>query len=194
VNSDLAIAIEIQAVGFLVLLYRESLRLEGSSGGHQACWKGRRGTGGWQSGHEPAMCSHSPESHPYFGLRKQNSGQKGKGGDPAPLLCSGETSPGVLHSDVESSVQERCRPVGVHPEGSHKNDAQHGTSRMRTGWDSWGCSAARRLQGDLIRAFQYLKGSYRKEGDRFFSRIWQASCSTSPELSCRHTADVGGKP
>ena len=70
------------------------------------------------------MCPHSPESHPYFGLRKQNSGQKGKGGDPAPLLCSDETSPGVLHSDVESSVQERCRPVGVHPEEGHKNDSR----------------------------------------------------------------------
>ena len=28
------------------------------------------------------------------------------------------------------------------------------------------------LWGNLIAAFQYLKGSYRKEGDRFFSRIW----------------------
>ena len=33
------------------------------------------------------------------------------------------------------------------------------------------CSARRRLQGDLIAAFQYLKGSYRK-GDRLFSRVW----------------------
>ena len=29
----------------------------------------------------------------------------------------------------------------------------------------------RRLQGDLIAAFQYLKGSYRKQGDRLFSRV-----------------------
>jgi len=29
----------------------------------------------------------------------------------------------------------------------------------------------RRLWGDLIAAFQYLKGSYRKEGDRLFSRV-----------------------
>ena len=29
----------------------------------------------------------------------------------------------------------------------------------------------RRLRGDLIAAFQYLKGSYGKEGQRLFSRI-----------------------
>ena len=29
----------------------------------------------------------------------------------------------------------------------------------------------RRLQGDLIAAFQYLKGSYSKEGYRLFSRV-----------------------
>ena len=29
----------------------------------------------------------------------------------------------------------------------------------------------RRLQDDLVAAFCYLKGSYRKEGDRLFSRI-----------------------
>ena len=29
----------------------------------------------------------------------------------------------------------------------------------------------RRLRGDLIGAFQYLNRSYRKEGDRLFSRV-----------------------
>jgi len=28
----------------------------------------------------------------------------------------------------------------------------------------------RRLQGDLIAAFQYLQGAYKKDGDRLFSR------------------------
>ena len=48
-----------------------------------------------------------------------------EGGDPAPLRC--ETSPGVLHPDVESSVQEKRGAVGVHPEG-HKSDLRDGTS------------------------------------------------------------------
>jgi len=33
--------------------------------------------------------------------------QQGEGGDPAPLLCTGASSPEVLHPHVESSLQER---------------------------------------------------------------------------------------
>ena len=29
----------------------------------------------------------------------------------------------------------------------------------------------RRLQGDLIAVFQYLKGAYRKDGEKLFSRV-----------------------
>ena len=76
-----------------------------------------------KAGHEPAMCPHSPESQLYPGLHQKKHGQQGKGGDPAPLLCAGETSPGVLHL----SVQQKCGPVGVHPEEGHKNDPRDGT-------------------------------------------------------------------
>ena len=58
---------------------------------------------------------------------KRSAGQLVEGGDPAPLLCADEASPGVLHPDVESSLQERCRPVGVCPEEGHKNDPRVGT-------------------------------------------------------------------
>ena len=46
------------------------------------------GSGGWQAGHEPAMCPCSPESQSYPGLHQKIRGQQGKGGDPAPLLCT----------------------------------------------------------------------------------------------------------
>ena len=49
------------------------------------------------------------------------------GGDPAPLLCAGVASLGVLCPDVETSVQERHRPVGLHPEDGHKNHPENGT-------------------------------------------------------------------
>ena len=44
----------------------------------------------------------------------------------SPLLHTGETSPGVLHPDVKSSVPERNGPVGVHPEEGYKNDPRDG--------------------------------------------------------------------
>ena len=39
--------------------------------------------GGWEAGHEPAMCPHSPECQPYPGLHQKKRGQQSKGGDPA---------------------------------------------------------------------------------------------------------------
>ena len=68
------------------------------------------------------QCVFSPESQLYPGLHQKKHGQQGKGGDPALLLCAGEASPGVLHPDVESSVQDRHKPVGAHPEEGHRND------------------------------------------------------------------------
>jgi len=63
------------------------------------------------------MCACSPESQ-----HQQQRGQQVKGGDSAPLLCCGETSPGVLCPALEPSAQEEHGPVGVGPEECHKND------------------------------------------------------------------------
>ncbi|XP_072195585.1 uncharacterized protein [Excalfactoria chinensis] len=58
---------------------------------------------------EPAMCSYSPESQLHPGLHQKKHDQQGEGGGPAPLLFTCEISLGVLHPDVESSVQERVQ-------------------------------------------------------------------------------------
>jgi len=73
------------------------------------------------------MHPHSPESQQYPELHQKRHGQQAEGGDPAPLLCAGETSAIVLYPDAESSVQERHRLVGVHSEEGHKNDPRNET-------------------------------------------------------------------
>ena len=62
----------------------------------QPCWKQHGGNGGWQPGHELAICPCNPESQLYPELHQKMCGQQFKGGDPIPLFCSGEASPGVL--------------------------------------------------------------------------------------------------
>jgi len=66
--------------------------------------------------------------------------ERHKGGDSASLLCAGEISPGELHPDVESSVQERCGPVRAHLEEGHKNDPRDRTAPLQGQAESWGCS------------------------------------------------------
>jgi len=45
-------------------------------------------------------------------------------------ICPSEISPGVLHPDVESSLQERCEPAGACPEEGYKNDPSNGTPSL----------------------------------------------------------------
>ena len=77
------------------------------------------------------MCPHSPESQLHPGLNQKKRGQQVKGGNSAPLLCTGEASPGVLCPVAESSEQERSGPVRAHPEEGHKNDPRDGTPPLR---------------------------------------------------------------
>lgn len=56
-----------------------------------------------------------------LGCIKRHS-QQVKEGNPVSLLRAGETSPEVLHPDVEFSEQERESPIEAHADKGHKND------------------------------------------------------------------------
>ena len=55
----------------------------------------------------PVETSPTWATHGWEAEHQKKHGQLGNGGDPVPLLCIGEASPGVLSPDVVSSVQER---------------------------------------------------------------------------------------
>ena len=85
----------------------------------------------------------------YPGLCLKQHGQQTWRGS-APLPCAGETLPGALRPDVESTVKKRYGPVRVHPDEGHKNRLRNGTlpcgDRLRAGAVQM---EKRRLQGEL---------------------------------------------
>jgi len=118
------------------------------------------------------MCAHSPEGQPYPGLHQKQHDKEGKGGDSAPLLHSGETAPGVLCPPLEPSAQRRHGPVEAGPEEATKiiQGLELLCYEERLREFRLFSVEKRKLQRDLIAAFQYFKGAYKKEGDKFFSR------------------------
>jgi len=135
-------------------------------------WReGLRGVGWWEAQHDPAVWARSPEGQLYPGMLQKQLGQQGKWGDSALLLCSGETPPGVLCPALEPSAQERHGPVGVGPEEGHKNDQRDENLSCEDRLRELGLFSLekRRLWGDLVASFQYLKWDYKKAGEGLFT-------------------------
>jgi len=72
------------------------------------------------------MSTHSPQGQPYPELHQKKCDQHVKGSDSAPLLHSGDISPGILHPDLGPSAQGRYGHVGSSPEEGHKSDLRAG--------------------------------------------------------------------
>ena len=98
------------------------------------------------------------------GLCQEKCGQRVQGGDSAPPLCSHVIPPGVLYPVLGHPAQEGHGAVEAGPEEGQEDDqrVEHLLCRDSLRELRLIRLEKRRLQGDLIVAFQNLKEAYRR--------------------------------
>ena len=103
-------------------------------------------------------------------MHYKEHGQKGKGGDPCPLLCPGEATSGMLCPVQGSSVQERRGSPRKSSAEGHKDNGVPGASPVRGKAERPRAvrPGEEKARGDLINAYKYLTGGSRVDGTRFF--------------------------
>jgi len=107
------------------------------------------------AGQEPALCPGSPKANGSCVHQSSVASRARERICPSALSC--EASPGALRPDMESSVQERRRLVGMNPEEGHRNVPRDGTPLL---WDRLRAGAVqmekRRLSQTITAAYDLV--------------------------------------
>ena len=109
-----------------------------------------------------ANCTCSPEGQLHPALHQKRGGQQGGGGGLSLSPC--EAPSGV---QITSGASRTRKMWKMGPEET--TNMIRGLESISPAKEGWGCELKlfslekRRLQGDIIAAFQYIKGAYKKD-------------------------------
>jgi len=128
------------------------------------------GSGGWKTVREPAVRPCSPGGQHYPGLHQKRGGQHGERGNCPPLLCLYEATSIVLCPSLSLQYKKHVELLEWVP---MIRGLEHLSYEEKLRLLGLFILETRKLQGDLIAAFQYLMEAYNEERDQLFT--WSES-------------------